>query len=103
MRALFFGTGLAALVAGGQAQGTGTGVECLPPRQMHEALAEHGLVAPEAAVIVARRATPGSDVLRASLCRDRDALVYVIVTLRRDGRIVQVIVDASSGKVKSVR
>lgn len=76
---------------------------CLPPREMQEAVASKGVVAPASAVMTARRQVPNADVLRASLCRSSDALVYVIMALQRDGRIVQVTIDGSSGRVKSVQ
>jgi uncharacterized membrane protein YkoI len=76
---------------------------CLPPREMQEAVASKGVVTPASAVMTARRQVPGSDVVRASLCRNSDALVYVIVALQKDGRIVQVMIDGSSGRVRSVK
>ena len=75
---------------------------CLPPREMQEAVASKGVVAPASAVITARRQVPNADVVRANLCRSSDALVYVIMALQKDGRIVQVMIDGSSGRVKSV-
>ena len=76
---------------------------CLPPREMQEAVAAKGVVAPASAVMTARRQVPGADVVRASLCRNSDALVYVIMALQKDGRIVQVMIDGSSGRVRSVK
>lgn len=75
---------------------------CLPPREMQEAVASKGIVAPAAAVMTARRQVPNADVVRANLCRSSDSLVYVIMALQKDGRIVQVMIDGSSGRVKSV-
>ncbi|WP_262271022.1 MULTISPECIES: PepSY domain-containing protein [Microvirga] len=76
---------------------------CLPPREMQEAVAAKGVVAPASAVMTARRQIPGADVVRASLCRNSDDLVYVISVLQKDGRIVQVTIDGPSGRVKSVQ
>lgn len=75
---------------------------CLPPREMQEAVASKSIVAPAAAVMTAKRRVPDADVVRASLCRNSDTLVYVIMALQKDGRIVQVMIDGSSGRVKSV-
>jgi uncharacterized membrane protein YkoI len=75
---------------------------CLPPREMQEAVAAKGVVAPASAVMTARRQVPNADVVRANLCRNSDSLVYVIMALQKDGRIVQVTIDGSSGRVKSV-
>lgn len=76
--------------------------DCLPPREMQEAVASKSIVAPASAVMTAKRQVPNSDVVRASLCRSSDTLVYVIMALQKDGRIVQVMIDGSSGRVKSV-
>lgn len=76
--------------------------DCLLPREMQEAVAAKGVVAPATAVMTARRQVPNAEVVRANLCRSSDALVYVIVALQKDGRIVQVMIDGSSGRVKSV-
>ena len=52
--------------------------------------------------MTARRQVPNADVVRANLCRSSDTLVYVIMALQKDGRVVQVMIDGSSGRVKSV-
>ena len=75
---------------------------CLPPREMQEAVASKGVVAPASAVMTARRQVPNADVVRANLCRSSETLVYVIMALQKDGRVVQVMIDGSSGRVKSV-
>ncbi len=75
---------------------------CLPPKEMQEAVASKGVVAPALAVMTARRQVPNADVVRANLCRGGDALVYVIMALQKDGRIVQVTIDGPTGRVKSV-
>jgi uncharacterized membrane protein YkoI len=74
----------------------------LPPREMQEAVASKGVIAPASAVMTARRQVPNADVVRANLCRSSDTLVYVIMALQKDGRVVQVMIDGSSGRVKSV-
>jgi uncharacterized membrane protein YkoI len=103
MPALLLGLLATALAGVVQAQGSTAPADCLAPREIHQASEEHRLVAPDAAVGTARHAVQGGDVLRASLCRDGQGLVYVIVALRKDGRVVQVTIDAPSGKLKSVR
>lgn len=96
---LFFGCTWAV-----RAQSAPTSVrECLPAREMQEAVAKNSVVAPASAIMTARRQVPNGDVLRANLCRSDEALVYVIMALQKDGRIVQVMVDGPSGTVKSVR
>ena len=39
--------------------------------------------------------------MRARLCRETDTLVYRITALKRDGRVIRVVVDGASGKVVS--
>jgi uncharacterized membrane protein YkoI len=70
---------------------------------MQEAVASKSVVAPASAVMTARRQVPNADVVRASLCRNSGGLVYVIMALKKDGRVVQVMIDGSSGRVKSVQ
>ena len=78
-------------------------LDCLPPREMQEAVASKGVVTPASAVMTARRQVPNADVVRANLCRSSDSLVYVIMALQKNGRVVQVTIDGSSGRVKSVQ
>jgi hypothetical protein len=76
---------------------------CLPPREMQEAVAAKGVVAPASAVMTARRQVPGADVVRANLCRNSDVLVFVIWFLKLVGRMVHVSIEGCSGRFKSVR
>ncbi|MET0427459.1 MAG: hypothetical protein ABW026_03085 [Microvirga sp.] len=92
-----------ACLIGGTAQAQSQGPhDCLPPRELRQAVASQGVVAPVAALLTARRRVPNADVLGANLCRDENVLVYIIMALQADGRIVQVRVDGPSGTVKSV-
>jgi uncharacterized membrane protein YkoI len=75
---------------------------CVAPREMQAIVAAKGVVAPAEAIMTARREVPNADVVKANLCHGGDALVYVIVALRKDGRVVQVMIDAPSGHVKAV-
>lgn len=83
--------------------GAGAAKACLSPGDAAEAVGARRVVAPEQALGQARRAVPGADVLRASLCGAAEALVYRIMVLRPDGRLVHVTVDAPSGKVTAIR
>jgi uncharacterized membrane protein YkoI len=86
-----------------RAQSAATALEdCLAPRAMREAVAGKGVVAPASAVMTARQQVPDAEVVRANLCRHDDVLVYIIMALQKDGRLVQVTIDGSSGRVKSV-
>jgi uncharacterized membrane protein YkoI len=102
MRFLVLGVACWSFVGVARAQGAAAFQDCLTPREMREAVWTKDVVSPAAAVMTARRAVPNADVVRADLCRGREALVYLIVALRKDGRVVQVTIDAPSGKVKSV-
>ncbi|HEU4519734.1 MAG TPA: hypothetical protein VFS03_09475 [Microvirga sp.] len=77
--------------------------DCVPPREMPEVVESNGVVAPATAVITARRQVPNADVVRANLCWNDKSLVYVIVALRKDGRVVHVMIDGPSGRVRSVQ
>jgi uncharacterized membrane protein YkoI len=75
---------------------------CLSPGDTVEIVTAHEVVPPSEALIHVRSAVPDSEILRASLCREPDSLVYRIVLLTRDGRVVRVTLDAPSGKVKTI-
>lgn len=76
---------------------------CLSPGDTREVVSANQVVAPVNAIRAARQAVPKADVVRARLCHEAEALVYVIMALRKDGRFVHVTVDASSGKVSRVQ
>jgi uncharacterized membrane protein YkoI len=75
---------------------------CLSPQDMREIVSGKGVVAPAAAIRAARQAAPKAEVVRATLCRRGEELVYLIMFLEREGRFVQVSIDATSGKIASV-
>jgi uncharacterized membrane protein YkoI len=85
------------------AQGAAALRNCLGPREMQEIVSANGVIAPANAVMTAQRQVPNADVVRANLCRSDNALVYVIMALRKDGRVVQVMIDAPSGRIRSVQ
>lgn len=70
--------------------------ECLNPAQTLEAISEHRLVRPGDALSSAAYVSKG-EALGAKLCRWDDGYKYEITLLRRDGRVMRVQVDASSG------
>ena len=76
---------------------------CLSPREMQEVVSSERVVAPALAIAAAKRAVPNAEMLRANMCRDRDALIYVISVLRKDGRVVHVVIDARSGKIGAIQ
>jgi hypothetical protein len=103
MRSLWFGVALLSFTGVAQAEDAANAKGCLSPGDMREVVSANQVVAPVSAVRAARRVVPRADVVRARLCHGEVALVYVIMALRRDGRFVQVTVDASSGKVSHVQ
>ena len=103
MSGLVLGAALVAgLLAGGHAAADHP-AGCLSSGDAFEAVASHQVVSPAAAIVAARQAVPNADVLRAALCREPGALVYLIMALRRDGRLMRVVVEAASGRIKTVR
>lgn len=72
---------------------------CLSAADLREAVADKRVIEPVAAIRAARQVIPRAEIQRARLCRHEDALVYLLTALRRDGRFVHVMVDATSGQV----
>jgi uncharacterized membrane protein YkoI len=103
MRSFWIGAALLGTLGVVRAEGTTGALSCLNPGEMRETVAERRVVAPAMAVVTARGAVPGAEIVRANLCRAEDHLLYVIMALRRDGRFVYVTIDAASGKVKTVQ
>lgn len=93
---------IACLVSGAGAADRSAESPCLSQGDALEIVSAHEAVPLGEAVGLARRAVPNAEVLRAALCREPDALVYRIIVLRKDGRVVHVTVDAPSGSVKTV-
>lgn len=103
MRSLWIGLALLGQLGTARADGAPKPLNCLPPGEMRETVAEQKVVAPTMAVITARQAVPGAEIVRANLCRVENHLLYIIMALRRDGRFVYVTIDAVSGTVKTVQ
>ena len=89
--------------AGSDAADRAGGSLCLSPGATSAAVSAHEVIDPAEALALARKAVPGSEVLRAALCREPDFLVYHFMVLKPDGRVVRVTIDAPSGKVIAVR
>ena len=115
MRTILPGLGLAGLLSAGLAVSVPSPVlageaeaavprapECLSTGDAIEAVSRREAAAPGRAIVAARSAAPGAEVLRAALCRDRDGLAYRVMALRTDGRLVRVTVEAGSGKITAV-
>ncbi len=71
---------------------------CLTAAQAREKIALHKLAEPFRVMeTVAHRFQ--AEALRVKLCRRKDEFIYEISLLRRDGRVVHVLVNAVSGKI----
>jgi uncharacterized membrane protein YkoI len=103
MRSFLIGVALLVSAGDSRAELRITSRPCFSQREMQDAVSSNRVVAPALAVGAARRAVPGADMLRAMLCSDGDVYLYVISVLRKDGRVVHVVVDGPSGKVGAVQ
>lgn len=77
-------------------------ITCLSAQEMRELIADGRVIQPVQASRHARNAAPG-EVLRIRLCRQGEDLVYVVTTLKRDGRVARVTLEGQSGKVETIR
>ena len=71
---------------------------CLSRDQRRAAIQNRKAV-PLGRAIRSAKARHAGDVLNARLCRQEKGLVYVLTVLARDGKVTQMTVDATSGKV----
>ncbi|OYW67929.1 PepSY domain-containing protein [Bosea sp. R86505] len=77
-------------------------ISCLSADETRDAVAEGRVIQPAQASRHARQAAPG-EVVRIRLCRQGDEYVYVVTTLKRDGRVARVTLEGQSGKVGTIR
>jgi uncharacterized membrane protein YkoI len=77
-------------------------IDCLSSGDALEAVSTGQVMEPAKAITLARNSAPGGEIVRASLCRDAGALVYLVLALKKDGRLVRVTIDATAGKVKAI-
>ena len=75
---------------------------CLSSVETQDAVSEKRAVAPVIALRNAR-VHAGGEVLRARLCRHEETLAYLVTALRKDGKVLRVVVDAVSGSVIETR
>ncbi len=90
---------VAAVLLGAAApcQGTDARLQtCLSPGETRDTLQSQKLVQPFRAMAEAARVS-GGDSVSIRLCRFNAQMVYDVVTLRRDGRLIHLLVDAGSG------
>lgn len=77
-------------------------ISCLSADETRDMVAEGRVIQPAQASRHARQAAPG-EVVRIRLCRQGDDYVYVVTTLKRDGRVARVTLEGQSGKVGTIR
>jgi hypothetical protein len=76
--------------------------DCLSTSEIRDAMATRKILEPMTAVRNAVRLTH-SEPLRSQLCRSKDGLQYELTLLRRDGKVVRVILNAINGALISSR
>jgi uncharacterized membrane protein YkoI len=79
-----------------------TPLSCLSSEETRDAVAQGRVMQPADASRHARRAAPG-EVVRIQLCRQSGDFVYVVTTLKRDGRVARVTLEGQSGKIATIR
>ncbi|MDP3408242.1 PepSY domain-containing protein [Bosea sp. (in: a-proteobacteria)] len=77
-------------------------MSCLSADETRDMVADGRVIQPALASRHARQAAPG-EVVRIRLCRQGDDYVYVVTTLKRDGRVARVTLEGQSGKVGTIR
>ncbi len=77
-------------------------MSCLSSDETRTAVAEGLVIQPVEASRHARHAAPG-EVVRIRLCRQGADFVYVVTTLKRDGKVARVTLEGQSGKVAAIR
>jgi uncharacterized membrane protein YkoI len=69
---------------------------CLDQKERRTEATSRTIIRLAAAVAAAKNRMSGS-VVRARLCHGQDGLVYVLTVLARDGKVAQIVVDATKG------
>lgn len=77
-------------------------ISCLSSEETRDAVSDGKVIQPAEASRNARHAAPG-ELLRIRLCRQGEDYVYVVTTMKRDGRVARVTLEGQSGKVATIR
>jgi uncharacterized membrane protein YkoI len=88
---------LLAVAAPVAARGEEAAFQCFPMAETRHLIADRRLADPFASMQAASSAAH-AEPIAAKLCRDREALVYEISMLRRDGRVLRIYLDATNGQ-----
>ena len=97
---------IAALLISLSVPAMGAERSCLSKAEQRAAISNGQAVTLATAIRSVRGSVRGRsarEVVRARLCRETDGLVYVLTVLSRDGKVTQMAVDATSGKVVEAR
>jgi uncharacterized membrane protein YkoI len=70
---------------------------CLTAEQAREKIALHKLAEPFRLMLAMAKRFQG-DAIGVKLCRRKDEFIYEISLLRRDGRVIHVVMNAASGQ-----
>jgi uncharacterized membrane protein YkoI len=71
---------------------------CLSEAEIREEVAAKRVIA-QVAALRAARAAGGGEAVRARLCHGEKGLVYAITSLKRDGKVLRIDVDATTGRI----
>jgi uncharacterized membrane protein YkoI len=81
-----------------KAEAPASAKSCLSESEIREEVAAKRVIA-QVAALRAARAAGGGEVVRARLCRGEKGLVYAITSLKRDGKVLRIEVDAVTGRL----
>lgn len=71
---------------------------CLSEAEIREEVAAKRII-PQVAALRAARAASGGEAVRARVCRGEAGLVYAITSLKRDGKVLRIELDAATGRL----
>jgi hypothetical protein len=69
---------------------------CLSEAEIREEVTAKRII-PQVAALRAARAAGGGEAVRARVCRGEEGLVYAITSLKRDGKVLRIELDAATG------
>jgi hypothetical protein len=71
---------------------------CLTEAEIREEVAAKRIIA-QVVALRAARAAGGGEAVKARVCRGENGLVYAITSLKRDGKVLRIDIDAATGKL----
>lgn len=76
-------------------------LKCLPLSDTRNAVADNTLLPPSQIIGLVRKNNPRSEIIQARLCQQNLSWVYTITILHKNGRLIPLVVDGTSGQIKS--